>query len=53
MAQDLRSPLRTLLFDEFNHVPVMSFSELMGSAKVRVLGRLDLQLDGVQHEAVS
>jgi hypothetical protein len=31
----------------------MSFSELMGSAKVRVLGRLDLQLDGVQHEAVS
>jgi type III secretion protein V len=26
---------------------------LMGSAKVRVLGRLDLQLDGVQHEAVS
>ena len=53
VAQDLRSPLRTLLFDEFNHVPVMSFSELMGSAKVRVLGRLDLQLDGVQHEAVS
>ena len=53
VAQDLRSPLRTLLFDEFNHVPVMSFAELTGSAKVKVLGRLDLQFDGVQHEAVS
>ena len=53
VAQDLRSPLRTLLFDEFNHVPVMSFAELMGSAKVKVLGRLDLQFDGVLREAVS
>ena len=53
VAQDLRSPLRTLLFDEFNHVPVMSFAELTGSAKVKVLGRLDLQFDGVLREAVS
>ena len=28
VAQDLRSPLRTLLLEEFNHVPVMSFAEL-------------------------
>ena len=53
MAQDLRSPLRTLLFDEFNHVPVLSFAELMGAAKVKVLGRFDLQFDGVLRETVS
>ena len=53
VAQDLRSPLRTLLFDEFNHVPVLSFAELMGAAKVKVLGRFDLQFDGVLRETVS
>ena len=53
VAHDLRSPLRTLLFDEFNHVPVMSFAELMGSAKVKVLGRFDLEYDGLLREAVS
>ena len=53
VAQDLRSPLRTLLLDEFNHVPVLSFAELMGAAKVKVLGRFDLQFDGVLRETVS
>nr|WP_205347689.1 type III secretion system export apparatus subunit SctV [Pseudomonas allii] len=42
VAQDLRSPLRTLLLDEFNHVPVLSFAELGSTSKVRVLGRFDL-----------
>ncbi|WP_300729751.1 type III secretion system export apparatus subunit SctV [Pseudomonas sp.] len=53
VAHDLRSPLRTLLFDEFNHVPVLSFAELMGSAKVKVLGRFDLEHEGLQHEVTS
>ena len=53
VAHDLRSPLRTLLFDEFNHVPVMSFAELMGSAKVKVLGRFDFEYEGLLREAVS
>jgi type III secretion protein V len=42
VAQDLRSPLRTLLIDEFNHVPVLSFAELGSTSKVKVLGRFDL-----------
>ncbi|WP_251977505.1 type III secretion system export apparatus subunit SctV [Salinicola avicenniae] len=42
IAQDLRSPMRDLLQDEFNHVPVMSFAELGHAAKVEVAGRLDL-----------
>ncbi|NMX57189.1 type III secretion system export apparatus subunit SctV [Pseudomonas sp. WS 5146] len=42
VAQDLRSPLRTLLLEEFNHVPVMSFAELGSTSKVKVLGRFDL-----------
>nr|WP_225908760.1 type III secretion system export apparatus subunit SctV [Pseudomonas lactucae] len=45
VAQDLRSPLRTLLVDEFNHVPVLSFAELGSSSKVKVLGRIDLDQD--------
>jgi type III secretion protein V len=45
VAQDLRSPLRALLLDEFNHVPVMSFAELGSSSKVKVLGRFDLGQD--------
>ena len=53
VAHDLRSPLRTLLIDEFNHVPVMSFAELMGSAKVKVLGRFDFDCDGLLHEIAS
>lgn len=51
VAHDLRSPIRTLLFDEFNHVPVLSFAELMGTAKVKVLGRLDFEGDSDEHEA--
>lgn len=43
VAQDLRSPLRGLLQDEFHHVPVISFAELSSSAQVKVLGRLDLE----------
>ena len=42
VAQDLRSPMRDLLQDEFNHVPVLSFSELQNTANLRVLGRVDL-----------
>lgn len=46
VAQDLRSPLRTLLLEEFNHVPVLSFAELGSASKVKVLGRFDLAGDG-------
>ncbi|WP_373863649.1 type III secretion system export apparatus subunit SctV [Pseudomonas mucidolens] len=53
VAQDLRSPLRTLLLEEFNHVPVVSFAELTSAAKVKVLGRIDLNQDGLQHEDVA
>ena len=53
VAHDLRSPLRTLLFDEFNHVPVISFAELTGSAKVRVQGRFDLEYEGLLREVES
>ncbi len=53
VAQDLRSPLRTLLLEEFNHVPVVSFAELTSAAKVKVLGRIDLNQDGLQHEEVA
>lgn len=42
VAQDLRSPLRTLLQDEFHEIPVLSFAELNSTAQVKVLGRLDL-----------
>ena len=45
VAQDLRSPLRTLLLEEFNHVPVLSFAELGSTSKVKVLGRFDLGQD--------
>ncbi|WP_085633497.1 MULTISPECIES: type III secretion system export apparatus subunit SctV [unclassified Pseudomonas] len=43
VAQDLRSPLHGLLNEEFNHVPVLSFAELLSSVQVQVLGRIDLQ----------
>ncbi|GFM85710.1 type III secretion protein HrcV [Pseudomonas cichorii] len=42
VAQDLRSPLHSLLADEFNHVPVLSFAELLSTVQVKVLGRIDL-----------
>ncbi len=45
VAQDLRSPLRTLLQDEFHHVPVLSFAEISNVAQVNVLGRFDLDDD--------
>ena len=45
VAQDLRSPLRTLLLEEFNHVPVLSFAELGSTSRVKVLGRFDLGQD--------
>ncbi len=45
VAQDLRSPLRTLLQDEFHHVPVLSFAEISNAAEVKVLGRFDLEDD--------
>jgi type III secretion protein V len=41
-AQDLRSPLRMLIQDEFNHVPVLSFAELQFNRPVKVLGRIEL-----------
>ena len=43
VAQDLRSPLRTLLQEEFHHVPVLSFAEISNVAEVNVLGRFDLE----------
>ncbi|MDW6001961.1 type III secretion system export apparatus subunit SctV [Vibrio mangrovi] len=42
VAQDLRRILRNLLQDEFNHVPVLSFSELQSTSQVNVLGRISL-----------
>ncbi|MCJ2374786.1 type III secretion system export apparatus subunit SctV [Pseudomonas sp. RGM 3321] len=45
VAQDLRSPLRTLLREEFYHVPVLSFAEISNAAKVKVMGRFDLEDD--------
>ncbi|MCG5047906.1 type III secretion system export apparatus subunit SctV [Pectobacterium brasiliense] len=42
VAQDLRSPLRTLLQGEFHHVPVLSFTELESTLSINVIGRLDL-----------
>ena len=45
VAQDLRSPLRALLREEFYHVPVMSFAEISNAAKVKVMGRFDLEDD--------
>ncbi|NWB53581.1 type III secretion system export apparatus subunit SctV [Pseudomonas sp. F8002] len=53
VAQDLRSPLRTLLVEEFNHVPVLSFAELGSSSKVKVLGRFDLSQDDLLRGAVA
>ncbi|KAB0566947.1 EscV/YscV/HrcV family type III secretion system export apparatus protein [Pseudomonas palleroniana] len=53
VAQDLRSPLRTLLLDEFSHVPVLSFAELGSTSKVRVLGRFDLGQDELMRGAVA
>jgi len=53
VAQDLRSPLRTLLLDEFNHVPVLSFAELGSTSKVRVLGRFDLGQEELMRGAVA
>jgi len=49
VAQDLRSPLRTLLLEEFNHVPVLSFAELGSTSKVKVLGRFDLGQDELMY----
>jgi type III secretion protein V len=43
VPQDLRSPLRTLLQEEFHHVPVLSFAEVSNAAQVKVLGRFDLE----------
>ena len=53
VAQDLRSPLRTLLIDEFNHVPVLSFAELGSTSKVKVLGRFDLGQEELMRGAVA
>jgi len=53
VAQDLRSPLRTLLLEEFNHVPVLSFAELGSTSKVKVLGRFDFGQDELMRGAVA
>jgi len=42
VAQDLRAPLRTLIQNEFNHVPVLSFAELEFNLPVNVEGRIDI-----------
>lgn len=41
-AQDLRSPLRQLIEQEFNHVPVISFAELQFNLPVNIMGYIDL-----------
>lgn len=41
-AQDLRSPLRQLIEQEFNHVPVLSFAELQLNLPVNIMGYIDL-----------
>ncbi|QDX29937.1 FHIPEP family type III secretion protein [Dickeya poaceiphila] len=43
VAQDLRSPLRILLQDEFHHVPVLSFTELESYLSINVAGHIDLR----------
>ncbi|WLH52698.1 type III secretion system export apparatus subunit SctV [Pseudomonas tolaasii] len=53
VAQDLRSPLRTLLLEEFNHVPVLSFAELGSTSKVKILGRFDLNQDELMRGAAA
>jgi type III secretion protein V len=53
VAQDLRSPLRTLLLEEFNRVPVLSFAELGSTSKVKVLGRFDLGQDELMRGALA
>jgi len=47
VAQDLRSPLRTLIQNEFNHVAVLSFAELEFNLPVNVEGRID-----INHEVI-
>ncbi|MCU5773673.1 type III secretion system export apparatus subunit SctV [Erwiniaceae bacterium BAC15a-03b] len=42
VAQDLRSPMRTLIHEEYHQVPVLSFAELQPNLAVNVLGRIDL-----------
>ncbi|MFJ6829693.1 type III secretion system export apparatus subunit SctV [Pseudomonas sp. NPDC090964] len=53
VAQDLRSPLRTLLVEEFNHIAVLSFAELGSTSKVKVLGRIDLGQDELMRGAAA
>ena len=48
VAQDLRAPLRTLIQNEFNHVPVLSFAELEFNLPVNVEGRLDINEDLIE-----
>lgn len=42
VAQDLRRPLRRLIQEEFNQIPVLSFSELSPTVSINVLGRIDI-----------
>lgn len=42
VAQDIRSPMRSLLKDEFHHVPIMSFPEIGSTSQIEVVGRFDL-----------
>ena len=54
VPQDLRSPLRILLQEEFYHVPVLSFAEISSSAQVKVLGRFELdESEAFEHEHVA
>ncbi len=43
VAQDLRRILRGFLRDEFDHIPVLSFSELQSTSKLNVVGRISLE----------
>ncbi|MEJ2417393.1 MAG: type III secretion system export apparatus subunit SctV [Exilibacterium sp.] len=43
VAQDLRRILRGFIRDEFDHVPVLSFSELQSTSQLNVVGRISLE----------
>ena len=40
---DLRDPIAKLLRESLNHIPVLSFTELIPSIKLHVRGRLDIE----------
>ncbi|NIF23287.1 type III secretion system export apparatus subunit SctV [Candidatus Pantoea multigeneris] len=43
VANDLRQPMRRLVQNDFNHVGIISYAELISDVKLNIYGRLDLQ----------